>query len=58
MVVTVELDQNLFPSTASFRASIDNSISDVGVVINDYYQHLRGEGPGAEYSSKSSMIVM
>ena len=26
--------------------SIDNNISDVGVVINDYHCHLRGEGGG------------
>jgi len=49
MVVMIDLDQNLFPSTASFGASfysIDNNMSfsiDVGVMINDYH-HLRGEG--------------
>ena len=59
MVVMMDLDQNLFPSTASFGVSsvpIDNINIDVGVVINDYHCHLREEGGG--YSSKSSTIVM
>jgi len=61
MVVMMNLDQNLFPSTASFgllSVSMDNIMSfhiDVGVMINDLITS--GE-KGAEYSSKSSMIVM
>ena len=46
MVVMMDLDQNLFPSTASFGVSsvpIDNINIDVGVVISDYHCHLRGE---------------
>ena len=52
VVVMMDLHQNLFPSTASFGASsvsIANIMSfnvDVGVVINDYHCHLRGEGGG------------
>ena len=46
MVVMMDLDKNLILSTASFGAfvSIDNINIDVGVVINDYHCHLRGEG--------------
>ena len=54
MVVMMDLDQNLIPSTASFgtsSVSIDNNMSfnmylDIGVLINDYHHHLRGEGGG------------
>ena len=50
----MDLDQNLFPSTASFGAFflfplimfIMSFNTDVGVVINDYHRHLRGEGGG------------
>ena len=54
----MDLDKNLILSTASFGAfvSIDNINIDVGVVINDYHCHLRGEGAG--YSSKSTTTVM
>ena len=45
MVVMIDLDQNLFPSTASFGASFcfhcHSIYVDVGVVNND---HLRGRG--------------
>ena len=57
----MDLDQNLFPSTASFGTpfcSMDNIMSfniDVGVMIDDLITS--GE-KGAEYSSKSSTIVM
>jgi len=63
MVVMMDLEQNLFPSTASFgllSVSMDNIMSfniDVGVMINDLITITSGE-KGAEYSSKSSMIVM
>ena len=46
MVVMMDLDQNLFPSTASFGASINVIMSfsiDVVVMINDY-RHLMGGG--------------
>jgi len=43
MVVMMDLDQNLFPSTASFVVLLCHSIYNVGVVINDYHDHLRGE---------------
>ena len=63
MVLMMDLDQNLFPSTASFGApfcfrSMDDIMSfniDVGVMINDL---IISEEKGAEYSSKSSTIVM
>ena len=45
--MVVDLDQNLFPSTAAFvllSVSIDNILSDVGVMINNYHHHLREEG--------------
>ena len=57
MVVMMDLDQNLFPSTASFgtlSVSMENIMSfniDVGVMITSWEK-------GAEYSSKSSKIVM
>jgi len=51
MMVMTDLDQNLFPSTASLLLSvfINNVMPfniDVGVVINDYHRCLRGEGGG------------
>jgi len=49
----MDLDQDLFPSTASFlellSVSIDNTMSsniDIGAMINDNCHHLRGEGWG------------
>ena len=51
----MDLDQNLFPSTASFGNNIMSFNIDVGVMINDLITS--GE-KGAEYSSKSSTIVM
>jgi len=47
MVMMMDLDQNLFPSTVSSGASfcsIDNINIHVDVVINDCHCHLRGEG--------------
>ena len=60
MMVMSDLDQNLFPSTASLLLSvfINNIMSfniDVGVTINDYY-HLMGRGSGAFI--KSSTVVI
>jgi len=61
MVVMMDLDQNLFPSTVSYGASfcsiniIMSFNMDVVVMVNDYH-HLLGGGTG--HSSKSSMIVM
>jgi len=55
VVVMMDQDQNLFPSTASFGASFHNIMSfstDVVVVINNYY-HLRGR-----HLSKSSTIEL
>ena len=54
MVVMMDLDQKLFSSPQQqalvlLSVSIDNIMSfniDVGVVINDYHHHLRGEGGG------------
>ena len=46
VVVMMELDQNLFPSTASFGASVSIINIDVDVAINDHHHHLRGEGWG------------
>jgi len=46
----MDLDQNLFPSTVSFflfpLINIMSFNINVGVVINDYHHHLRGEGGG------------
>jgi len=62
MVVMMDLDQNLFPSTALealalLSVSMDNMSfnRDIGVMIDDLITS--GE-KGAEYSSKSSTIVM
>ena len=49
----MDMDQNLFPSTASSGASVSIIVSfniDVGVAINDYHHHLRGEG-GTEFTT-------
>ena len=50
MAVMMDLDQNLFPSTVSFflfpLINIMSFNINVGVVINDYHHHLRGEGGG------------
>ena len=59
MVATMDLDQNLFPSTASFSVFTDNIMSfniDVGVMIN-VNGTISGE-KGAGYSSKSSTTVL
>jgi len=48
-VLGLDLDQNLFPSTTSFGAPFCFNLSFniyVGVMINDYHCHLRGEGGG------------
>ena len=50
----MDLDQNLFPSTASFGTNIMSFNIDVGVMINDLITS--GE-KGTECSSKSSTIV-
>jgi len=60
MVETMDLDQNLLPSTVQALVLLSVSIDDImssnihaGVMINDNHCHL-----GSGYSSKSSTIVM